>query len=729
MNRARSLLILVALGAACSGGSQKPGAMLRGPGALAIFDGIVAHESGSYREYLAVANSRGDELRLVDLTDNEVVESPGLVFPLSVPTEGRPMWLASADLNDGELPDVLVVVAAGSNLVEVIDTWSGHPTAVDALATTLPSDAEVISIAGVKVPVSAIDGTAAPDVGRILLGLTGNRLAVLDFRRDPADLAGLAVGSPTVTVLSGLGFDPFSLSQGADARLVYAASREALPGGKLGVAELRLSNAPSGPTDWSLRELDALGPTEAVAAVRFAGVNRVIAAQSGGLCGVGKECLVAVDPDGAWATGRGDLLANLTVGIDPLDGVPYRLPIPVPGTVGGLLAVGRPSAPLRIGSGSGPLDTTALAVVSSTDGGVYLVDAANWAMVSNTNPLTGGGKTRVSAASVVVGTRSTIGLWTLDGTSLSVDSDDFAARVRTTPGFTPDDDWTLSWQGTLPGLDTRGAILGRDTGGLWLSVQVGAAAPVPLRPLGVSAGDLVALADLPDLCPNGVELAVTLVELPDGLHVRLADPVAVVSDPAPVVACRNALLALATTETATATFRAGQLLLVGATSGQAGRPALTLTPPYGAPTEHRVDSAGFPGRFGRLFYVMDDCADAATCDPAWTAPPSKLTFPLPTGPALGLRAGLADALGAPTGELPSRETAIRFTTKSGLVASGRRPIKDGKALASELPVGLAVFDPTPDVASTGVQVQASYTAGIVMIFSSAASTTSMALVR
>ena len=43
-----------------------------------------------------LAGARGDELRFIDTADDQVIVGPGLVYPLSIPTETEPILLASA---------------------------------------------------------------------------------------------------------------------------------------------------------------------------------------------------------------------------------------------------------------------------------------------------------------------------------------------------------------------------------------------------------------------------------------------------------------------------------------------------------------------------------------------------------------------------------------------------------------------------------------------------------
>jgi hypothetical protein len=722
---ARWLLTLTAIAAGCSGGSEKPGALLHGPGALALFNGIVAHDSGSLRPYLAIANERGDDLRLLDTTDNHIVTSPGLVFPLSVPSSGRPLFVAATRWADGA-PDALVVIGAGSNVVELVDTWSGYPTVVATVA--LPTDAEVLSLTAAAIPGGAVGE------GRFLVGLSGGRLAVLDAKR----VAGgnVIALTPATTVPLMLGFDAISLSQGAAPGVVYAATRDHISGTIHGVAKISL---PAALTGWSVTALDALVPTVAVAVATFdpwdfpvpgvpqadawgTAVERVVAIPDASSCGAPPKpvrCgLLALD------SVTGALVP------DPVGEEPGLLPISFPAPVTGILATGRTAASLLpivaapganqlpIVSGEGTVSTTGLAAISAADGLVYLVDLARWKIASDTSPLVGTNRTRVSGADVVAVTTtgSAVGLWTLGATAnISALKADLAARIQVTPGFTPDDTWTLTWEGVLPGLDGRAAVLGVDGTSRWLAVQIGMVAPMvapvsvaDLFALGVGDGDRVVIAPIAPWCPTGTEVAVT--GAPTGSRVTLTVPAGNCLEGVPS----------ATRAPVVATIRAKDLVLVGQKSGYAGR----ATPIAASPTA--ADALEFAGT--RLFYVNDPCT-SAECVAAWGSATWITTggFPLPKGPAVGLVAGFVTSAQAPTAVAPLRGTGITFTTASGLVPSGRRPVVKGTTLASELPTGLALVD--GGAAGTGPEVYTSYTAGVLMRFSTAASTGSMAVIR
>jgi len=729
VSRARPTLLLAAALAVtgCTGSSAKPGAILRGPGALAIFDGIVSHDGGAMRTYLAVGNERGDELRLVDVADNEVVESPGLVFPLSIPTPGRPLMVVSADLGDG-LPDALAVVSAGTTEVSVIDTWSGVTSVSQSIA--LP-DGEVLAMAAVTVPSGALPQA------RLVVSLSGGRIEIIDLFRGFTDTGGLTwddgVTATRVTVPPNpLTFDLSSLAPGAAPGTVYAGSID--PG--FGVSEFALPAVLPG-SPWSLT-VASLATDVGIAGIAVASflpwdwstgtfggsvVERVIAAPVESECGEGRavRCgLLSIDAASltlapSWIPGGSTIPGD----------EPYLIPLALPAPVTALLASGRAEAsiPVTPGSESG---TSAVVIAATADGAVYPIDLPRW-RVASPSPLTGDAGTRVSAGtSDEVAGSSQIALWGLNDELPSAKGANLTglARVKVTPGFTPDDDWALTWQGAIPGLDTRGALLGSDASGPWLAVQVeiGTGTPVAvadLTALDVRAGDTVELSG-GEGCPAGTVLEVSSVDTgvagAAGGAVRFASPLP------------GCLPTAGSTVTEVATFRAGGLILVGARSGYAGRPTLSADAAI-PPSEHVVDYVAFPGRFLRRFYVTDAAgsAEAAT----WEAAPFGLTFPFPSGPAVALRPAFVtvdatDASESPTLTPPTRAgTALRFTTRSGIVAGQRRPLADGTAIASTLPSGLALIDP----GTGGVKAYTSYTAGLVMIFETDKSAATIAVVR
>lgn len=757
MSRARSLFVLSLLaGAACSGGSSKPGAVLRGPGALAIFQGIVAQDAWDQRPYLAIGNERGDELRLLDLVTGKVVLSPGLVFPLSIPTPGRPMWVVSASLHDGG-PDALAVIAAGSTAIELIDTWGGYPAVHQELAT-LPTDGEVLAMVTAPVPDGA--GGVVQKRARIVVALTGGRLEIVELSRGAnGAVEALRVDPPPAALTA---FEPSSLAAGTVPGVLFAGSQDpaqgvagiTLPADFTAGVAATLSVVPRS-TGVAIKAVTAASfgswdPATYPANPAGALAERVIAAPVESDCGDGAgqvRCgLLAYVP--AYTSGILTSLAPASSWIPPGKEAPGDetdlIPLALPAPLSELAAVGRPSsALLPIATGAGTLYATGLAVVALTDGGVYPVDLARWALASSASPTTGTGKAGVGTASSDEVTGSRIALWKLDknldrvASSLSQKAADLTdrARVHVTPGFTPADDWTVTWQGILPGLDTRGAEVTWDGSSLTVAVRVGTLAVANLGSLGVAAGDLVQLsvnADPGDsaavqafkACLSGAEAAVSQLVTGDTAAAQLTS------------GCATAGVGAFSAAPATATFRASALVLTGAKHGYAGR-----VPHTDVPTDAPLVVTG-----RRLFYVYDPCVAGSECVTNWKdGTYYDLDFPFPTGATVGATTGpaatkgLALALAAGfvkvaaggvqsvTADLPARGTALRFTTRSGIAGAARRPLDGGTALASTLPMGLVLSD--SGAAGLPVGVHASYTGGEIMSFATDQTPDKMTIVR
>ncbi len=551
----RRLFALAALAvAACSSGPRTVGARFNGPAAIVHFAGVSTFHAG-LRDYLAVASSRGDELRFLDAADEQPVLGPGVVFPLSIPTAPRPLLLASAPLGDGG-PDVLVAVSAGGAVLlgnvpapalQVIETWS--PTNRVAypwpLKDVLGADAEILTVVGMRAP------TADPRA-RILVGATGGRLAVVEFTRATD---GSVVAQPPV--VKALGFDPLDIAIptdiAQDGSTVYGttlsiATRDAIttttvdslhPDGKVfGVAQVDASSLDV-TSPWTVTALDALAPTVAVAAAlvaelsagrqvspdhcsadTFAGVRSplVYAALDDQFCGPDKpiNCgIVTLDP------GTGKLAADpapagppppafqgdVPVSVPAQD---YRTPMLVPGIPTHITVVRAPAGGLQLNPpspdanctgagtagtqlsplfkmapGSGQRLTSALAMVTSSDGRVYWLDLSRWGPPTDVSTLNGVTRVRVTSATslVVPADQSRVGIWrdlAPAGTDQSaftpvvtVDPLELPTAFDVWPGFTDADDWSVIWQGPLPSLDTREGVLVVDpaTGTAYAAVQ------------------------------------------------------------------------------------------------------------------------------------------------------------------------------------------------------------------------------------------------------------------
>ena len=282
------MVLAGALVAACGSTPTVESASFRGPTAAAVFAGRGPSRPGVLWPYLAVANGRGDELRIVDPAADQAVRSPGYAFPLSIPTLPRPLFLASASLRDGEA-DLLAVAGVGA-LVQVVATWAdgtdgAGPRVIASydLAEVAGPGAEIVSMIGVPYPgpTGGVPPVAAAAPGRALLlvGFTGSadglggKLVALELARGQDGRAVELVAA--ATAVQPLGFDPVSQALSPDGFHLYCATPDLVtdfttfppPAGSrqvLGVAELDLSSGPAG--SWPVRGLDARAPTTLVAA-------------------------------------------------------------------------------------------------------------------------------------------------------------------------------------------------------------------------------------------------------------------------------------------------------------------------------------------------------------------------------------------------------------------------------------------------------------------------------
>jgi hypothetical protein len=527
----RSLLLAAALLAACNKTSTRPSIRLNGPSAVAVFHGKTLRDPDNLRAYLAVANLRGDDLRLLDAVDGKAVVAPGLIMSLSVPTLPRPALLAAGalppDTGGVAQADLLVLAPTGlaactpafptrlNGCIQVFTTWDkdtavDHDQSIDLFDLLPVGDvAEVLSLA--VVPVPAFDGTnwsAAPDKARVLAGLSagsnGGRLLVADFARAPDGAAIVKTGA----AVHDLGFEAVSLSLAPDLIHLYAASPD--PVGQVGgvdvegVAELDLS----GPFDGVIppaRPMDAHAPTTAVLAARVQpfkaltsdpavdefdpAVDRVYAALEPTRCGRDQAVACGLVTFDAVA---GTLIPDPA--IPPQ--LPFAAPIAVPGHILGLIRVDPPT----VGSGTrqpdgtvtvdgtpGPLQqlvtqtvtrwTSTLAVATSSLGPAYLLDLARGGQARDASVLP---LARVSSAASIQGASGAPYLALFDENAvppepaLTRDPSLMPARIGLTPGFSTTDSWSLGWQAVIPGLADLQAQVQPSADGLgldWLAAQ------------------------------------------------------------------------------------------------------------------------------------------------------------------------------------------------------------------------------------------------------------------
>lgn len=302
----RLLAAAALLLAGCQSGTSVLGVSLRSPSAVASYAGRTTKFPGVVRPYLAIAAFNGDELRIADPGEGKLVNGPGNVFPLSVPTAPGPAFLVSSRLGDEELdaagfpvlrPDLLAVAPqqgsgtaasplGGDVRVEVVATWLDEPRLATALTVDLlaeagaaAADAQVLAMAAAPVP-------GVPGRARLFIGLSGARLAVVDFERVPgsADLAlrripgagGLPVPAAIVPLATSVGgvptpFDPLALSPEPGGDRLFVATRATLGDrdgfAVHGVAQVTTAAAVGA---WPAVGLDARAPTRLVEAGRVA---------------------------------------------------------------------------------------------------------------------------------------------------------------------------------------------------------------------------------------------------------------------------------------------------------------------------------------------------------------------------------------------------------------------------------------------------------------------------
>jgi hypothetical protein len=467
-------LAALALAAACSSGARTLGAKFSQPTALATFQGLTRARPEAVHAYLAVASARGDEVRFVDLQDDRVVVGPGVIFPLSVPTDPRPMRLAAASLGDGSAgapsPDLLAVAGAGSLDVgasslrpalrlQIVVTWDVHNRVDPALTVDLPAedpslaDADLLSLAAMTIARPVTPGVPSPPGrARLLAGLSGGRLAVAEFERDsdPAATPG-SLKRRGPLVVRDLGFDAVHLAVSPDGWRVFAATPDPLldAAGQpvRGVAQIDVSGAD--PLAWPVTGLDARAPTRLVAAGILSertpddadlfgrrvpdpsvpgGIGlapdprlEVLAVLDESSCGsqAAIDCGIAtLVPDDA---SRGGGIAA-----DPAGQLPYRAPIRigamplalvvVPPRAGGDVPVvsGQVETVMTIAPPTGRNDATAVGAVAAADGRIHLVDVGRWAEGNAVSSMRGAQRAAVASLDALGSSdtnKQVVGLW------------------------------------------------------------------------------------------------------------------------------------------------------------------------------------------------------------------------------------------------------------------------------------------------------------------------------
>lgn len=714
------------------------GARLAGPTDFVLFDGITAKMPGLHR-YLAVTSSRTDSIALIDPADDQPVLSPMVAYPLAITTAPRPLRVAAAALGDGGA-DVLVTATRGSLELAVIETWTATNRVAQSAAVSLApllGDAQILSLAGMT-PASA---SPASPRARILVGVSGGRLAVVDFVRDAAT-GGVVPQQP---VVKEIGFDPLDISMEPAGVRAFFATTDPLASGTgtvHGVAYLDVSGDAA--LAWAAPTvLDAGAPTTAVAvgSVRERLVDptnpnapstfgdpapRVYAIVDPTACGVDRAIacgVVMMDDHG--------LLP------DPVDATVPRAPLPVPGIPAGITiayppasGAGRvttdtynPDVPL-LALYPGPRNTAAIGAVTSSDGNVYLYDLSRFApaMASSALAMGSGVVGAVSILPADVGDPSSanygkdlaLGLWTDfpvgAAAQVTVDPSVMPGHVQVTPGITPTDFWILTWQGVLPSLAARPGAVGRTAAGdtyVALQANAGTAAqPVWVSSVAVAdpalaihGGDIVSFApDDPAACP-ATDAAHPYPEL-----VISATTPFLAADPAfPGGAllvggggCFDALPPGAF-RTGIVTVRAGGLVLTSNQLGYLGRPTFDQAFTVAHQDEKTLtgEALVLSRKARRSFYPVESpCAPGGgqAAVPGCYAGFPLVADPLAPGPAIAFRVGVKPTLDttdpAVLQRVP-RDARIIVQSSTGIVPGTMLPINGGV-----LPTRLLSYDAT-----------------------------------
>ena len=515
MNRLAPWLLAAAALAGCAKNTARPSAKMSGPQGVAVYRGLGADQPGVLRMLVAVANTRGDDLRIIDAVTDKVLAGPTVAAALSVPTEPLPSLIAAGSLHDQDTAgtnvlksDLLVVAPRGQVWIEPVPpatagkfgaviqsivTWD-EKTKVDVtipLADLLP-DATLTSLLVVPAwerdPVTSALSTKA-GAALVLACTSDGALVSILATRDPTDTKNTIVLAPPVVQL--LGFACLDLAVSSDGTRVYAATIDPIPaaGGVLGVAEFDntvnvvLADGTFPHVDMPIRALSARLGTTQVAALDVKGFKanttdpevdtfddvaapRVYAVLDPTRCGTDRSmpCGIAViDP----------VLGTLAP--DPAGELPYQLPIQVPGEVVDFAVSGPPATTdagkeglLKFDPGSGLRYTQAFAGVATTSGRIYLADLSHFSLGNAISPLAGTTGTRVIGLGKYLAEPGSapLGFWLEPtGATASVEIDTLAIPgIAVTPGYTASETFWVTYQGMLPGLISRQAIAHVTTG-------------------------------------------------------------------------------------------------------------------------------------------------------------------------------------------------------------------------------------------------------------------------
>jgi hypothetical protein len=407
-------------------------------------------------------------------------------------------------------PDLLVAVSAGSSELQLIRTWQDPAGATGPGLITTPDgnlDLGDQILAVTAAPSVDAAGNDVPDRVRVIAALAGGQIAVVEYQwaGDPAtNLATIAaVGAPTFQTV---GFDGLSLAvDPRDPKFVYAATLDPIgSSGVFGVAQLDMRGANG---SWPLRAIDAHAPTRLVAAftlrermLNAAGaydqytsigapadnlaafqptrVSRVYALRDSGACGpqFKEECGIAVlDPvagdvlEDPWHLGASPkrFLPPITSASTPLAMI-VGPPAINPPDSDNARAVGdtTPAELMLIEATTPPRLTTGVLLLPSRDGKSYFADLARWETPSGNYELaTTNNGIGVSSFTISTTTLPRIGFYEppfvteanaangnpSNGNPASLNASSTAGTFfQLTPGFTPSDQWTVTFQGYLP---------------------------------------------------------------------------------------------------------------------------------------------------------------------------------------------------------------------------------------------------------------------------------------
>jgi len=810
---ARRICALALVATACSSQTIGQAFDLKTPVALVPFNGYTRYDP-KLHPYVAVASMQGDELRVFDPLENRAASSPGFSFALSVPTDPRPVLLASASLNDVDAQgqpgaDLLVVASAGEQSLQVVDTWEDAGPSVGMMRVDMVQDLSSVADPGTQIVAmiglpSFQPGTTtiAPGRARIVVafsrpaGAPAARLVTVEFQRG-ADGKGIDRGNVTLRSVA-LGFEAVSLSRVEENKtlfdpqlaqpapvapryphLVFAATPDIVTGtdgrSARGVAQLDVSA--SDPATWTIKAVDARAPTRLVAAavlgeriadepMRTAGFTQTRTFTAPAL-----RVYADLDPAGCGPT---QVIACGIATLDPLANPPglaaeivavgssgpvfvpnqtYRAPMFLPG-VSLAMAVAMPQAnpgaercdpgysscsgfqtdygaPLmRLSPFSGQQWTTGSVVVASSTNSSYVLDLGGSAApddvsllnTASTKVQATNGRVVVPQGYVVSDATPALGLWASQGTptDTSIDATIISGSIQVTPGFTPDDDWTVTWQGAVPGFELRHAVVGR-TGGVvyvafetpmsdasgaitgWFSDTNLSDGSVGIHPRDAAnpvlePGDIVEVWGLDgvsrclDAGGNPIQQDTPVLGLlPPAAALPITDPAsmpggALSLGPA-VPACIDPGASDGQSYQALVSVRAFGLVLAGSRTGYAGRPALDRIGPTGSappsalkwedeqPLVATCSPANRPdcerlslARKARRFYYPLELPcplDNPTCYGSAT-----LADPLVPGPAVAFRVGPYPAgASGPIG----RGTTVAFSTLSGVSPMSRVP--------------------------------------------------------